>query len=97
MKIKYISELISAVSIGIMFGLLTNGMHVKWHGLGREAYMAHASQNFDKLYANPVSIMHLILLWVLIVLLIFVIYKGIAFVVAMLLLAIAEKSKTAQG
>jgi hypothetical protein len=60
MKLKIISEMISVISIGALFGLLTNGMHVKWHRLGREAYLAHASQNFDKLYANPASSMHLI-------------------------------------
>jgi len=97
MKVKGISELISAVSIGVIFGLISNGIHVKWHGLGREAFLAHESQNFDKIYANPVSIMHLILLFVLIALPIYALYKGIAFVVAKLLLAIAEKSKTAQG
>ena len=95
MKVKIISEMISVVSIGALFGLHANGMHVKWHRLGREAYLAHESQNFDKLYANPVSIMHLILLFVLIALPIYALYKGIEFVAAKLLTAIADKSGTA--
>jgi hypothetical protein len=96
-KVKGISELISSVSIGALFGLCSIELHQKWHGLGREAYLAHASQNFDKLYANPTSATHLILLWVLIALPVFALYKGIDYVVARLLSAIADKSETVQG
>jgi hypothetical protein len=97
MKIKVVSELVSVIAIGALVGLWANGMHQKWHRLGREAFMAHESQNFDKLYANPPSLMHLVLMSVVIALLIFALYKGIALVVAMALSAIAEKSETAQG
>jgi hypothetical protein len=97
MKAKSISELISALAMGALFALFSSGMHQKWHRLGREAYLAHQSQNFDKLYANPVSLLHLVLLWVGIVLPIFALYKGIAFVVAKALSALGEKSETAQG
>jgi hypothetical protein len=97
MKIKGISELISALAIGAICVLFSNGMHQKWHRLGREAFLAHQSQNFDKLYANPASLMHLVLIWVVIVLPIFVLYKGIAFVVAKVLSSMTDKDETAQG
>jgi hypothetical protein len=71
-------------------------LHQKWHGLGREAYLAHESQNFDKLYANPSSLIHLVLLWVVLVLLIFALYKGIALVVAKALSAFCKKDETAR-
>jgi hypothetical protein len=97
MKIKIISELISVVAIGAFFGLCSNGSHQKWHRMGREAYLAHASQTFDKMYANPASLMHLILIWLVIALPVFVLYKGIAFVVAKVLSAISDKDKTVQA
>jgi hypothetical protein len=97
MKIKIISELFSATALGAFFGLYSNGSHQKWHRLGREAFLAHESQNFDKMYANPSSLMHLILIWLVVALFVFALYKGIAFVVAKVLLAITDKDEAAQA
>ena len=97
MKVKGISELISVVAIGALFGLCMNESHQKWHRLGREAYLAHQSQMFDKLYANPHSLMYLILIYVVLALPVFAFYKGIAFVTAKVLSAIADKNKIEQG
>jgi len=97
MKTKCISELISALAIGALFALYSSATHQKWHRLGREAFLAHESQNFDKLYANQASPVHLILIYTVITLSIFALYEGIAFVVTMALSAIAERSKTTQG
>jgi hypothetical protein len=96
MKIKIISELISAVTIGVLFGLGSNGLHHKWHSLGRDAYLAHYSQNFDKLYARPVSAMYLVLIFVIMALLVFAVYKCIAFVIAKLLSAFSDKEEAVQ-
>ena len=96
MKIKIISELFSAAVLGALFGLWSNGLHQKWHRLGREAYLAHQSQNYDKVFANPASSMHLILIWVVIALIVFAIYKGIAFVVAKALSAFSDQDGIVQ-
>jgi hypothetical protein len=93
MKIKIISELFSAAVLGAFFGLHLNGLHQKWHMLGREAYLAHHSQNFDELYANPASAMHLVLIWVITALSVFALYKGIAFMVAKVLFVVFDKNK----
>jgi hypothetical protein len=97
MKIKVISEVIAAVVIGVLSGLSMNGMHLKWHRLGREAFLIHESQNFDKLYANPSSLTHLILLGVIMTLTFIALYKGIALVAAKVLSTITDKSETVQG
>jgi hypothetical protein len=96
MKIKGISELFSAVMIGIFFGLHSNGLHQKWHRLGREAFLVHESQNFDMSYANPSSLMHLVVIWAVFALLLFVLYKGISFVLTKVLSAFSHKDETAK-
>jgi hypothetical protein len=96
MKIKIISELFSVVVTGVLYGLWSNEMYLKWHRLGREAFMAHQSQRFDKFYANPHSSMLWILVYLVFTMLVFALYKGIAFVVAKVLSTIANKSGTAQ-
>jgi hypothetical protein len=97
MKIKFISELISVVTIGAFVGLWSNGSHQKWHRLGREAFLTHESQNFDKMYANPSSLLHSILLWVILTLSVFVFYKAVAFIAAKILSAFASKEEKIQG
>jgi hypothetical protein len=49
------------------------------------------------MYANPSSLMHLILIWLVVALFVFALYKGIAFVVAKVLLAITDKDEAAQA
>jgi hypothetical protein len=72
-------------------------LHHKWHRLGREAFLAHESQSFDRMYANPSSLMHVTLIWLVMALPVFVIYKGIAFVIFKSLSAISNKEETLQG
>lgn len=90
MKIKGVSELFSAVVMGVLAGLYSNGHHQKWHRLGREAFLAHESKYFDKSYANPSSLMHLILLWIVVALPLFALYKGISYVLAKILSAFSK-------
>ncbi|MGA3263452.1 MAG: hypothetical protein ABSC47_05330 [Terracidiphilus sp.] len=59
--------------------------------VGREAFLSHESELFDKLYANPASVIYCMVVWALITLTIFVLFKGIAFVAAKILSTIANK------
>jgi hypothetical protein len=97
MKVKIISELISAITIGALFGLVSNGTHDKWHRLGREAFLSHESQNFERMYANPAPAMHGVLLWVFVALTVFVLYKGLAFIAAKVLSAFSDESEAVQN
>jgi hypothetical protein len=97
MKIKSISELISVFVIGTLVGLLSNEMHVKWHSLGREAFLSHESQIFDHLYAKPTPMIRSIATGLTLALLTFVLYKGVAFLAAKILSAITNKGDTEQG
>ena len=82
MKNKIVPELISAGVLGAGFGLLANHLHQKWHQLGRDAYLAHESQNFEKLYARQVPLPHEILEWTLIALVVYAVYKGFALLIS---------------
>ena len=82
MKNKIVPELISAAAIGAGFGLLGNHLHQKWHQLGRDAYLAHASQNFEKLYARQVSLPREVLEWTLLALVVYAVYKGLALLIS---------------
>ena len=82
MKNKLVPELISAAIVGVGFGLISNHLHQKWHRLGRDAFLAHESQNFEKLYAGQVSLFHEILLWTLAALAAYAAYKSLAVLIA---------------
>jgi hypothetical protein len=94
-KIKLISELVSVATIGFLYELWSNGQYLKWHSQGREAFLIYQSQRFDKFYANP----HYTLLWILsyvvLAMLVFALYKGIAFVVAKTLSAFFDENEIA--
>jgi hypothetical protein len=97
MKVKIASELISVVTIGTLTGLHTTWMNWKWHRLGREAFLSHESQFFDKFCTNPAPAIDPIIKFVVAALIIFALYKGIAFVAAKVLSAIANKCGAEQG
>jgi hypothetical protein len=97
MKTKIISELFSVVTIGGSLGLFMNGSHQKWHRLGREAFLARESQNFDKIYANPAPAVHLVLVWLLFALLLYALYKCIAVIAAKILSSITRNNATEQA
>jgi hypothetical protein len=96
MKNNLLSELVSVVVIGALFGLESNVMQQKWHRLGRDAFLVHQSQNFDKVCANPSSVTHSILLFVLLAAPIYLLYKGISMLAAKFLSGFADKDEANQ-
>jgi hypothetical protein len=97
MKVKIVSELISTAAIGTLAGLVSHGMREKWHLLGRQTYLAKESQRFDKFYANPAPAIHTIVIGLILALLVFALYKGLAFAAEKLLSAFSKSSNAEQG
>jgi hypothetical protein len=85
MKNKLFPELISAATIGVLGGLLMIQVHQNWHRLGRDAFLAHESQTFEKLYAAPVSLFREILTGIFVALVVYAVYKGLAVLIAKVL------------
>jgi hypothetical protein len=81
MKINLISELLAVAAIGVLVGLHTNWTHWDWHQLGREAYLSHESQYFDKFFVNPSSAFHPITTFVVAALILFAVFKATSFAV----------------
>jgi hypothetical protein len=96
MKIRLISELAAAVTIGILVGLHTNWTHWHWHQLGREAFLSNQSQYFDKFFVNPAPAIHPIATFVVVALVFFAVFKAISFVVSMALSKIGKASASSQ-
>lgn len=48
-----LSRMISALVMGILFGLGIHQDHLKWNRLGREAFSAYELRRFDHYMASP--------------------------------------------
>lgn len=87
------SELLSAATLGALFGIMNHASHLKWHGLGRDAYLANQSQYYEKFCLNPPSAMHSILIGGIIALFAFAAYRGLILLYGKLLSAIPRKNE----
>jgi uncharacterized membrane protein YjjB (DUF3815 family) len=95
MKIQFDpSELLSAITFGVALGILSFVGHQKWRSLGREAYLAHYAQYFDKHYAHQPSIVASLIAAVILALVVLAIFKCLAFVYSKILSALKSKSAT---
>ncbi len=96
MKIEFdLSELLSATTFGVALGVLSFFGHQKWRSLGREAYLAHYAQYFDKHYANQPSAVASVIAAVILALVVLAIFKGLAYIYSKTLSAL--KGKTASS
>lgn len=71
-------KLISIAFLGLVLGLQIHHTHVKWHRLGRPAYLAHETFLFDTQMANPKSPIAMILVAILMVGLLIGLYELVA-------------------
>jgi hypothetical protein len=85
MKTKIVIKLLLVLAFGTCFGLVTQRNHEKWHGLGRDAYLAEQSRWFDKKMATPSNTQAQVIEWALIACLIGGAYECVAYVGATLL------------
>jgi hypothetical protein len=81
MKNRLVPEAISAAILGIALGVLINHTHEKWHRLGRDAFLAHQAENFEKLYSRQAPWPHELLIWLLVALAVFVVFKALALLI----------------
>ena len=82
MKNRLIPEVISATILGIGVGVFVNRTHEKWHRLGRDAFLAHQAENFEKLYNRQAPWPSELLIWTLVALIVFAVYKALALLIA---------------
>jgi len=71
------AELLSATTLGVIAGLLSQAGNEKWHRLGRDAYLAHYSQLFDRQMTNQPSLIGHLAVGAIVALFGFAVYKGL--------------------
>jgi len=86
------SELLSATTFAVALGISSFFGHQKWRSLGREAYLAHYAQNFDKHYSHQPSAVGSVIAAVILVLVVLALFKGLAFVYSKILSAFNSNS-----
>jgi hypothetical protein len=97
MKIEVPSaELCSAATLGALLGLLSHAASQRSLRLGRDAYLARYAATFDRHMAHPPSAFGMIVVSILMALLVFAVFKGVASVYGALLSAINSKTTPAQ-
>ena len=82
MKNKIVPELISAAILGIVVGVFASRSHEKWHRLGRDAFLAHETQIFENLYSRRAPWPHELLIWMMVALIAYALYKALALLIA---------------
>ncbi|MDR3773641.1 MAG: hypothetical protein P4L26_09860 [Terracidiphilus sp.] len=97
MKVKLVSEWTAAAAMGILVGLHSNWNHWHWHQLGRDAYLLHESQYFDKFFVSPASAIHPITTFVVAALILFAAFKALAFILFKAFSTVADRSEAATG
>jgi hypothetical protein len=71
-------KFISAVFLGLLFGLLNHHSDLKWNHLGRAAYMEFWGRHFDRFITIPHSLVVSILAAIVVLLLVIGAYELIA-------------------
>jgi hypothetical protein len=82
MKNRIVPEAISAAILGIGVGVLVHHTHEKWHRLGREAFLGHEAQTFEKLYSRQAPWPQELLIWTVVALVVFAVYKALVLLIA---------------
>lgn len=61
MKSQLQAKLTSGGTVAVLYGLILHSQYLRWHRLGREAFMAHEISRFNRLCANPPSLTYSLL------------------------------------
>jgi hypothetical protein len=79
MKVEInLPEVFSATTIGGVLGLLSFAGHERWVRLGRDAYIAHYAQIFDRQTIHPPNMVAVIIIWVILAIIVLALFKGLA-------------------
>jgi hypothetical protein len=78
MKSKLVIKFLLALSLGATFGLLVHLDQEKWHRLGREAFLAYQSNQFDQHTATAAGV---IIFCAIFALGLYSLYEGVAFAI----------------
>jgi hypothetical protein len=92
MKSKLVIKFLLALTFGAIFGLLIHLDQEKWHRLGREAFLAHQSSQFD----NTASVGGLVIFCAVFALGMYSLYEGVAFAILKLVTRIQSREPSSR-
>jgi hypothetical protein len=78
MKPQLVIKFLFALASGTLMGYLVHLSHLKWNGLGREAFLSYQTSQFDRFMAKPDSGVGLIIVSTIFVLGLGALYEGTA-------------------
>lgn len=90
------SELATGAILLFISGLYIHGLHQKWYQLGRDAYLVHHSQIYDKLYSHPMSFVKALIVALCTFVPFFVLYRGCVWMIAKALTARIGNNESTQ-
>lgn len=79
MKTRIISRIVSALVLGILFGLSIHFDDLKWQQKGREEFLKEQASRFDRLFFKPKPIAPWLFVGVSTAVFVFGVYELIAF------------------
>jgi hypothetical protein len=92
MKVTTISRLLAAGTIGIFYGAYCEECTRKWHSAGLQAYLASETRSFEMSYANPSPAVWDFFLWLVVALILFALYEGLAAAISQVISSITGKA-----
>ncbi|MGA7833059.1 MAG: hypothetical protein WCA21_19050 [Terracidiphilus sp.] len=97
MKSKLIIKFLLLVAYGVLCGLFIHGDHLKWHRLGREAFLSFQAHRFDRYMASPGTGIGYLIICIFTALCLAALYEGVAFIGAKLFtLCCGKKSRVVE-
>jgi len=92
MKSKLVIKFLLALTFGAVFGLLVHQDQEKWHRLGREAFLAYQSNQFDQHTATAAGV---IIFCAVFALGLYSLYEGVAFAILKLVTHVQTREPSA--
>jgi hypothetical protein len=78
MNQKILSKMISVLVLAALTVWIWRLHYLKWENLGKEAYVAHWSAAYDKIYAHHIPLMHFCIISLVCCAILFCIYEAVA-------------------
>ena len=97
MKSNFAIKFLLVVSSGALLGQLVNLMNLKWHHLGRAAFLSYQANQFDRSMANPKPGFCAVVVCAIFALVLGAIYEGTAYAGAKIISLIMRRKNQASG
>ena len=97
MKVEIdLPEMFSAGTFGVLLGLASYASHQRWVRLGRDAYLAHYAENFDRHFSRSPNPIAAIVTGIVLMLIALALFRSVTSLYRIIGSALRKKNGTAQ-